>query len=214
MSDKDNYQLVDDMYLSATPAGAYYCVSGDSDTPSRNLLRVLMQKTVSPELNISVLQSWTGLDNNEEALALLYRMQSLSWLEGQDHQQSVPEGSLEEVLPDLLVGLSDSGKVLLADEQGFYLCSQGFPHETAEELSALSADFSSLYQRHQGLLKNNLNIETSAWAMVDAAGNGQIGFWPLWVGKHRFVLVIKGAPLLNQAALMKLIWILSIRYGS
>lgn len=213
MSDLESYQLLGDVYLSATPAGAYYCVSGESDTPSRNLLRVLMQKTLAPVLNIDNVQSLTGIDDDKQALALLYRMQTLGWLEGQDYQQSVPEGSLEEALPDLLVGLSDSEKVLLADEQGFYLCSQGFPHETAEELSALSADFSSLYQRHQGLLKNNLNLETGAWAMVDAAGNGQIGFWPLWIGKHRFVLVIKGVPLLNQPALMKLIWVLSFRYG-
>ena len=213
MSDPENYQLVDNVYLSATPAGAYYCVSGEENTLSRNLLRVLMQKSSSPVLKVHALQTWTGIDDDEEVLALLYRMQSLGWLEGVEHQKSAPEGSLEEVLPDLLVDLSDSGKVLLADEQGFYLCSQGFPHETAEELSALSADLSSLYQRHQGLLKNNLNLETSAWAMVDAAGNGQFGFWPLWVGTHRFVLVIKGVPLLNQPALMELIWVLSIRYG-
>ncbi|HHA19401.1 MAG: hypothetical protein DRQ39_09690 [Gammaproteobacteria bacterium] len=214
MSASENYQLLDNVHLSVTPAGAYYCVSGESDTPSRKLLRVLMQKRLPPALSVHALQSWAGIDDNEEILALLYRMQSLGWLEGQEHQQAAPEGSLEELLPDLLVGLSDSGKVLLADEQGFYLCSQGFPHETAEELSALSADLSSLYQRHQGLLKNNLNLDTSAWAMVDAAGNGQIGFWPLWVGTHRFVLVIKGVPLLNQPALMKLVWLLSIRYGS
>ncbi|RKZ78018.1 MAG: hypothetical protein DRQ35_06660 [Gammaproteobacteria bacterium] len=214
MSDPESYQLLDDVYVSATPAGAYYCASGESETPSRNLLRALMQQTLPSALSLDSLKSWTDLDDDNEVLALLYRMQSLGWLEGQEEQQLAPEGSLEEVLPDLLVGLSDSGKVLLADEQGFYLCSQGFPHETAEELSALSADLSSLYQRHQGLLKNNLNLETSAWAMVDAAGNGQIGFWPLWIGTHRFVLVIKGVPLLNQPALMKLIWVLSIRYGS
>jgi hypothetical protein len=214
MNDSGKYQLVDNIYLSPTPAGAYYCVSGESDTPSRNLLQVLMQKRLPPALSVHALQSWTGIDDDEEILALLYRMQSLGWLEGQKHQQSAPDGSLEDVLPDLLADLSDSGKVLLADEQGFYLCSQGFPHETAEELSALSADLSSLYQRHQGLLQNNLSLETSAWALVDAAGNGQIGFWPLWVGTHRFVLVIKGVPLLNQPALMKLIWVLSIRYGS
>ena len=49
--------------------------------------------------------------------------------------------------------------------------------------------------------------------MIDAAGNGQICFWPLWVGNQRFVLIVKGTPQLNKAALIKLIWKLSIRFG-
>lgn len=213
MSDDGNYQLVDDLYVIPTPAGAYFSASGNDDIPSRRLLRGLLQKTLTPSLSLHALRAWSGIDKQDDALALLHRMQSLGWLTGIEQQESAPVGSLEDVLPEILSGLTDSGKVLLADEQGFYLCSQGFPHETAEELSALSADLFSLYQRHQGLLKNNLSLDTSAWAIVDAAGNGQLGFWPLWVGEHRFVLVIKGLPLLNQPAFMKLVWVLSIRYG-
>lgn len=213
MTTTENYQLSDKIYVSPTPAGAYFCVSGDDDVPARKVLRELLKQTMSSALSVDELKQWSGLDAEDDALALLYRMQSLGWLNGNEQQQAAPGGGLENVLPEILSGLSDSGKVLLADEQGFYLSSQGFPHETAEELSALSADLFSLYGRHQGLLKNNLGLETSAWAVVDAAGNGQIGFWPLWVGKHRFVLVIKGIALLNQPALMELIWVLSIRYG-
>ncbi|MFW5426650.1 MAG: hypothetical protein ACKE8G_07300 [Methylophagaceae bacterium] len=213
MTTTESYQISDNLYVSPTSAGAYFCVSGEGDVPARKLLRVLLKQATNTIFSTEELMQWSGLKDKDEALALLYRMQSLNWLEGQKQQAVAPEGSLEDLLPEILAKLSDSGKVLLADEQGFYLSSQGFPHETAEELSALSADLFSLYGRHQGLLKNNLGLETSAWAVVDAAGNGQIGFWPLWVGKHRFVLVIKGVPLLNQVALMKLIWVLSIRYG-
>jgi len=209
----ENYQLFDNVFVSPTPAGAYFCVSGDGDVPARRVLRALLKQSMSHALDSEELMTWAGLDSEDDVLALLYRMQSLGWLEGLDKRQAAPEGGLENILPDLLSGLSDSGKVLLADEQGFYLGSQGFAHETAEELSALSADLFSLYGRHQGLLKNNLGLETGAWAVVDAAGNGQVGFWPLWVGEHRFVLVVKGVPLLNKDALTKLIWVLSIRYG-
>ncbi|MDQ7072636.1 MAG: hypothetical protein Q9N32_02575 [Gammaproteobacteria bacterium] len=212
MSEQDAYQLSKNVYISPTPAGAYFCVSANSNSPSRKLLQVLLtqKQTLLPD-NYK-LQSLTGLTDQNELYELLYRMQSLGWLDGVEQQQTAPEG-VEDVLPDLLVTLSESGHALLADEQGFYLSAQGFPHETAEELSALSADIFSMYERHQALLRNNLGLETSAWALVDAAGNGQIAFWPLWVGKHRFVLVIKGVPLLNNPALMKLIWALSIRYG-
>jgi hypothetical protein len=214
MTITENYQLSDNVYVSATSAGAYFCVSGDSDVPARRVLRALLAQTETVVFSVDELKLWSGISDSDEALALLHRMQSLGWLEGAEHKQDAPAGGLENILPEILSDLGDSGKVLLADEQGFYLSSQGFPHETAEELSALSADLFSLYGRHQGLLKNNLGLETSAWAVVDAAGNGQVGFWPLWVGKHRFVLVVKGVPLLNQTALMKLIWVLSIRYGN
>jgi len=208
------YQLTDNVFVSPTPAGAYFCISSTKDSASRKLMSTLLKEKSSVKLTIEALKEWTGLTEEEEALALLHRVQSFDWLEGLEEPKSVIDGSLEEILPDLLVGLSDTGKALLADEQGFYLSAQGFPHETAEELSALSADLFTLYQRHEGLLRNNLGLENSALAVVDGAGNSQIGFWPLWVGKHRFVLVLKGTSLLNKPALMQLIWALYIRYGS
>ena len=209
----EGYQLLDDVFITPTAAGAYFCVSSDADVPARKILQYLLMQAETTKLDVKKLSSELDFVSEKELLDLLYRMQSLGWLEGKNEQEIAPQGGLEELLPKLLVGLADSEKVLLADEQGFYLSSQGFPHETAEELSALSADLFLLYERRKGVLKNNLNLETSAWAMVDAAGNGQLGFWPLWVGKHRFVLVARGVPLLNQASLMTLIWILSIRYG-
>lgn len=213
MSDIDEYQLSENIYISPTPAGAYFCVSSNSESPSRKLLQALLKEKTTTRLDSEALLLLTGINEKSELFDLLHRMQSIGWLDGVEEKEIVSEAGLEDILPELLVVLSDSGKALLADEQGFYISAQGFPHETAEELSALSADIFSMYERHQGLLKNNLGLETSAWALIDAAGNGQIGFWPLWVGKHRFVLVIKGVPLLNQAALMKLIWVLSIRYS-
>lgn len=213
MSDIDEYQLSENIYISPTPAGAYFCVSSNSESPSRKLLQALLKEKTTTRLDSEALFLLTGINEKSKLFDLLHRMQSIGWLDGVEEKEIVSEAGLEDILPELLVALSDSGKALLADEQGFYISAQGFPHETAEELSALSADIFSMYERHQGLLKNNLGLETSAWALIDAAGNGQIGFWPLWVGKHRFVLVIKGVPLLNQAALMKLIWVLSIRYS-
>ncbi len=211
----NNYQLTENLYISPTPAGAYFCVSANSQPSSRKLLQVLLKQGTLLKADSEELLSLTELNSADELYELLYRMQSLGWLEGVAELEYAPnEGALEEMLPDLLVKLSEQGKALLADEQGFYIGVQGFPHETAEELSALSADIFSMYERHQGLLKNNLGLETSAWSLIDAAGNGHIGFWPLWIGAHRFVLVIKGVPLLNQNAFMQLIWALSIRYGN
>ncbi len=207
------YQLIDDLYIAPTPAGAYYAVSSPDEEPSRQLLRVLMQHESSPALTLEGLMEWSDLDNEQEALDLLYHIQKLGWVEGLQTQQTAPAGTIEDIVPDLLPALSGSRKALLADAQGFYVSSQGFPHETAEELSALSADIASLHDRHCGLLNRNLGLDTAAWALVDAAGNGQVGFWPLFIGEQRFVLVVSDFPYLNQQALTALVWALSIRYG-
>ena len=49
--------------------------------------------------------------------------------------------------------------------------------------------------------------------IVDMAGNSRVGFWPLFVGDHRFVLALGGLPALNHPALVELVWSLTVRYG-
>jgi len=206
------FRLTEGLYVLPTPAGAYYSVSGPEEEPSRQLLRALIREQRSPRLTQDNLQVWTGMKSGD-ALELLYHVQSLGWVEGHEEDRSVPTRKLEDVLPELLPTLSGSGKALLADGHGFYVSSQGFPHETAEELSAASADLASLHGRHHHLMRNNLGLWTSAWALVDAAGNSQVGFWPLYIGKQRFALVVGGLPRLNQPSLTQLIWALNRRYG-
>ncbi|MEN8166361.1 MAG: hypothetical protein ABFR65_02665 [Pseudomonadota bacterium] len=208
------YQIADNLYIAVTPAGAYYAVSESSEDPSRQLLRTLLRQDTSPSLSLERLIQWVRSENDNESLELLYHTQNLGWVEGVDVPRSAPAGALEDIIPSLLPVLSGNGKALLADGQGFYISSQGFTHEAAEELSALSADIASLHDRHRGLLSNNLGLGSGAWALIDAAGNSQVGFWPLFIGDQRFVLVVGGMPHFNQPALTTLVWILSTRYGA
>ena len=208
------YQIQKNIHILPSPAGAYYAVARPEDEAARRLLRSLLQLPTSQLLSTEGLRNWSGIESDDHAMELLGHIQTLGWIEGSETPVTPPEGRLEDTLPDLLAPLSDSGKILLADEQGFYLCAQGFAHETAEELSALSADLATLHERHAGLLKNNLGLRSNAWAVVDAAGNSEVGFWPMYVGDQRFVLVVGGMPRLNQPAFIQLIWALSIRYAT
>jgi len=207
------YRLRDRAFVLPTPAGAFYSVADQTEDPPRRLLQRLFRLDASPRLSLPALGEWTQLPDDDEALDLLYRLQTLGWVEGFETEQRAPQGTLEDVLPGLLQPLSAGGKALLADAQGFYVASTGFNHETAVELSAASADLASLYERHHGLLKRNLGLGTSAWSLVDAAGNSQIGFWPLYIADQRFVLVVGGLPRLNQPALTNLVWALAKRYA-
>lgn len=206
------FTLKSGLFLYPTSAGAYYAVSAADSDKARRFLLKLLQQSNSPELNIEHLLQLTETDEPEKALQLLHHCQKLGWVQGLTEAIAAPQQALEELLPPLLSKVSETGKVLLADEQGFYLATSGFPHETAEELSALSAELASIHSRRAGLLTNNLGVASQAWGIVDAYGGSQIGFWPLFIGSHRFVLVVAGVPHFNHAEYVTLIWSLCVRY--
>jgi hypothetical protein len=206
------YTLHADRYVQPTPAGAYYVASQAGGDPVHRLLSALLRAEATPLLTQASLEQWTG-QAAVDAQESLYHAQHQQWIEGFPEPRSSREGALEAILPDLLPLLADSGKALLADAHGFYVAAAGFTHEAAVELSALSADLASLDARHGALTRRNLRLAGGAWAVVDAAGNSQLGFWPLFVDDHRFALVLQGVPHFNQPAFTELVWALSRRYA-
>lgn len=206
------FKLVKGLYLYPTPTGAYQAVSSPAADLSRRLIHRLLQMEATPALTEQELLTLTEMADIQKALEILHHCQKLGWVQGIDKPVALPVGALEDTLPVLLGKLTEQGKVLLADEQGFYLASSGFPHEVAEELSALSADLATVHKRRSGLLYNNMGVASHAWAIVDAFGNSQIGFWPIFIGSHRFVIVMAGVPHFNQAEFVTLVWALSKRY--
>ncbi len=207
------FVLLDGLYLYPTPVGAYYAMAADEMDKSRKFILSLLQQKHTLELNVENIKHLMDESDEAKALELLHHCYQLGWVQGVEQDIQSPQGALEDILPNLLIQLSESDKVLLADDQGFYLSSTGFQHEVAEELSALSAEISSVHKRRSGLLKNNLGIASHAWSIVDATGNSQIGFWPIFVGKQRFVLVIEGIPHFKQSDFVTLAWALNIRYA-
>jgi hypothetical protein len=208
-----HYSLTEGLHLYPTPAGAYYAVSSIEKDKPRQFLKNILQQQQTPSLNIETLQQLMEQDDEQKCLELLHHCQKLGWIQGITLAKDYPVGALENILPQLLSSISENAKVLLADQEGFYLVSSGFPHEVAEELSALSAEISTVHDRRSGLLLNNMGLASNAWAVVDVFGNSHIGFWPLFIGKNRFVVAISGIPHFNQADFVSLVWALSIRYA-
>jgi hypothetical protein len=206
--------MAESVHIHPTPAGAYHAVATPEATPARQLLRALLLQESSPPLTMQGLLAWSAVDEEDKALELLHHAQQVKWVQGLAAPQRCLNLPFEQVLPDLLSGLSNKGKALLADSEGFYLATSGFPHEVAEELSALGAELSILHDRRSGLLIRNMGLNSSAWSIVDAAGVSKVGFWPLYVGKERFMLVLAGQPRLNQPDFTTLAWLLSRRYAS
>ena len=206
------FELNNNLYINVTPRGAYYAIQDSASDATRNVLIKLLQEDETPPLSIEVVEEITGL-KDEEAFNFVDRIQSLGLISGQKESESAPDDNMEDILPELLGSLSDSEKVLLAEHSGLYLGASGFPHEAAEELAAISANLSEVYQRHKGLLQGNLRFNQHAWGLIDAAGNSEVGFWPLYIGYNQFTLVIHGMPQLNRPGFKHLIWSLMKRYG-
>lgn len=213
MSATHNKILAPGAYLLPTPAGAFKAVSESSNNRLRNFLVALLNQQGHAKVSDANLCKWSGLATAEEAHEFAARLQTLGWIQTVSSPYKVSLLPIQETLPVLLPALAREGKILLADTQGFYLYSHGFPHETAEEISALSADIANMHARRAGVLNRNLGLHGSAWALTNAAGHSQLGFWPMFIGQERFVLVIAGAPAFNQAQLVELVFVLHARFG-
>ena len=202
-------------YLLPTPAGAFHAASVAPDLPGtrlRSFITALLQDEKTPRISKEGICRWSGIENEDAALEFFWRMQELGWVQALDTPRAAPAGKIEDILGALLPNLTHGGKALLADAHGFYLSSHRFSHEVAEELSALSADLASLHQRRSGSLNSNLGLSGGAWGLLDAAGQSQVGFWPIHAANARFVLIVSGMPTFNQPEMVDLVWVLHRRY--
>lgn len=209
----NSFSLNSGLYINITPRGAYYAIQDNAEDVTRSILLKLLEQDNSPELTEKMVAEICPM-NLDDGSSHIHRMQTLGLISGQKELEEAPKGNFEDSLPDLLGSLSDSKKVLLAEHSGLYLGASGFPHEAAEELAAVSASLSEVYQRHKRLLHGNLRFNQNAWGLIDAAGNSEVGFWPLYIGYNQFALVIHGMPQLNRPAFKQLVWSLMRRYGA
>lgn len=200
-------------YLLPTSSGCYHCMSSRRDDPASTLIRILLGFSQQPHIQYKTIAEWLKMEE-EKIKELLRHMLKIEWLMINEGVEQVQSGKFEDILPDMILPLSSNNKTLLADSQGFYIASAGFPHETAEELSALSADLASLFDRHEGLLQGNLNYGSGNWSIVDAAGFSQLGFWPLHVSNESFYLIVDGVPHFEKPEFMQLGWVLHTRYAA
>lgn len=206
------YVLSNNLYLNITPGGVYYATQDSSPDAGRGFLHNLLKEAETPLFDTDIACRLSGL-KRKRALEFVHWLQEANLIIGTEQPEAAPEGSLERLLPELLRPLSDEGKVVLAESRGLYLGSAGFPHESAEELAALSSNLTAVYARHKELLQGNLGHQQKAWGLVDATGNSELGFWPVYIGENRFTLIVGGIPQFNQPSYKRLVWALSRRYS-
>lgn len=207
------YELAGDLYILPTPAGAYFAISSPEDTRVRRLLLALLRYRSSPHVDTEFLCRCLETDDEQEALEVLHRAQSLAWIEGYTEIRDVPGLGVGQELHQLLPRLSSVGKGLIIDWNGLSLASCGIDDATADTLAALGADLIGVQERHAERMAQHLGQVSHGWAAVDAYGSSRIGAWPLYVGDKRMLLVLLGEPYLNDQSFLALVWLLIENYG-
>ncbi len=209
----ERYGIANDLYVLPTPGGAYFAVSSTEDSQLRRLLLALLKHQSSPKVDAESVCSWLKIDDEQAALEVLYRAQTLGWVQGYDERHDVSEVGVGKELDSLLPHLSSAGQAMIVDWNGLTLASTGLIASTADTLAALAADLIGVQERHAGRLGEYLGETSHGWAAVDAYGSSRIGAWPLYIGDKRILLVILGEPLFNHPRFLALIWLLINHYG-
>ena len=204
-----NHLTNTEKYIIPTSGGVYHSITSYSNKKRMDLpgfIRNILSYKQSPRIDSSDMEQWTkGSDIAQLAL-------DNNWVTLEDQPISAPEGRLEDILPSLLPPLSGKSKVLLADDQGFVICSVGYADDLTSQLAAFTADMTSLLERHSALLTEHLSIGTTATGIIGAGGESRLGNWPLFIREQPFVLAIEGEPHFSADEFKQLVWLLILRY--
>jgi len=206
-----DYLLAQDVHIIPTPLGAYYAASNPQPDAARSLILGIMASETTQKVSVETLRQYVG---KGDPLQLLYWMEKSKWIAGRSESETLAAQHIETDVPFLLSQLSGDGMALLADHDGFHLVSAGFTQEVAEELAILAAEISTIQSKYSELIRSKLRLGTLAMAVIDSGGNSELGCWPLYIGKHHFMLVVSGIPKFDQQAYLHLIWALCKKYNT
>lgn len=132
-------------------------------------------------------------------------LQVQGWVQRLQRPLQGPDAKLDDFLQHVIAALSGERRAVLASEGGFCLGRCGVTQEEADVLSAAAADFSefSMRQARRGW--------SGASGFVAFHSDPEFllpthAFVPFWVDGAGYWLVLMGEPLLNNPALVELLW--------
>jgi hypothetical protein len=116
-----------------------------------------------------------------------------------------PDSRLDNFLPHVIASLSGERRAVLASETGFCLGRTGVEQDEAETLSAAAADYAGFAERQAR------RGWTGAMRYVSFHDDAEFllpsySFVPFWVDGVGYWLILGGEPLLNNPALVELMW--------
>jgi hypothetical protein len=152
--------------------------------------------------------AWTQADwlrAHPEQAALLEQALAQGWAQTVVRRPHPPQLRLDDFLPHVIAGLSGQRQVALASDTGFCLARVGYGKEEAEHLCVAAADWFVFQarQRRRGWLDPGHAVAFHHDSELLLPTTTLLGLWVDGVG---YALVLGGEPLVNNLALVELVW--------
>ena len=185
-------------WLMLTPPGALHAFSQHTPTATQAALRSLLDADTAPMESHWLQRTAYPPEALEDAIAR-------GWVQRLQRAMPGPDTQLDAFLHHVVASLSHDRKAALASESGFCLCRAGLTAEEAELLCAAAADYFDFARRQArrgwDISGHYLSLHQQAHLLLPTHT-----FVPLWVDQTGYWLVILGDPLLNNPALVELLW--------
>jgi hypothetical protein len=185
-------------WLMLTPKGALqvFAQAAASDAD------VVLQRLLGADKAMRTVE-WLAIDGH--TADLLNTAISLDWVQRLQRPMHGPDSYLDHFLQHVVASLSSERRAALASESGFCLGRAGLEADEADVLCAAAADYFDFAKRQTkrgwDISRNYATFHREAHMLLP-----DYTFVPLWVDGVGYWLVILGEPLLNNPALVELLW--------
>ena len=187
-----------DPFLALTPAGALRAYADRVPDDTGAMLQTLMPRGASLRR-----RAWLAMA--PEHGTVLARGLYEGWIHEVQRELRAPDVRLDNYLPHAIAGLSGTRTAALASDDGFCLARVGYSEQEAETLCVVAADFFDFAKRQQQRGWTGTGRAVSFHEGIDMLlpTTTLVLFWVDGVG---YWLILGGEPLLNNRALVELIW--------
>ena len=188
-----------DPFLMLTPAGVLYTFSEREPDERQRALQALL-----PQGQAQSLSQWVALAPQQHPEWLNEGL-TRGWLHTVQRPLRAPDVRLDDFLTRVVAGLSGERKAAIASDAGFCLGYAGYSAEEAETLAVAAVDFFEFAtrQKHRGWKGSGRAISFHEEVDMLLPATSFVLFWVDGVG---YWLIVDGEPLLNNIALVELVW--------
>ena len=187
----------DQTWLLPTPEGALHAFSSSEPTPMQQAMQALLSGP-----HALPVADWR--QRHDHSGRMLEQLRERQWIQTLRREVPAPDVRLDDFAQHVIAPLSGERRAVLASDSGFCLGQSGLSQELAETLSAAAADYASFAERQRARgwegarhvsFFGDSNLLLPDWSFV-----------PFWVDGSGYWLILAGEPLLNNLAMIELLW--------
>jgi hypothetical protein len=185
-------------WFMLTPAGVLSAFAYKEPNETDQALQAL----VSGERALDA-AAWA--EKNALAPTVMAQALKAGWVQALTRALPGPDAKLDDFLQHVIASLSGERRAVLASEGGFCLGRTGVDQDEAETLSAAAADYADFAARQARRgwrgASRYVSFHTDPEMLLPS-----YSFVPFWVDGAGYWLVLGGEPLLNNPAMVELLW--------